>query len=270
MRVVLVTGASQGIGLATAELLANSGYRVYATCRNPEKAEALKDVSKKIPSLLLAPLDVTSQESVDAAVRSIYEKEGRIDVVINNAGFGIYGPSEMHTIEEAHAIFNTNLFGVKRVNDAVVPLMRKQLKGRIINLGSTSGAMPSKNMPLYSASKAALEILTAADEQRGKKWNISYSLIQAGTVANNFESNTRFASRFKGKENPFQNVIMEDRRKWKERMDGGQSSMEVAQVIKAAVEDPQPKLWYQTSRAVEDIVGRHFKDLSGNSRVPGS
>lgn len=176
----------------------------------------------------------------------------------------------MHTIEEMQKIFETNVFGVMRVNQAVVPIMRKQLRGRIINIGSISGAIPSKNMPLYAASKAALESLTASDAHRFARWNIRVSLIQPGAVITSFEPRTLFGSRFKILENPYLDTLLEDRAKWKEFMDGGQSPVEVAEVIQAALESEDPKLWYQTSQSVTEAISKHFKDMSGNTRIPQS
>lgn len=103
--VVLITGASHGIGLATAEHLAKAGYSVYATCRDPAKAESLQNLTKKDLKISILPLDVNSEDSINKAIATIFKNEGAIDVVINNAGFGIYGPSEMHTIEEMRKIF---------------------------------------------------------------------------------------------------------------------------------------------------------------------
>ena len=268
--IVLITGASHGIGLATVEHLAKAGYKVYATCRDPSKAEALQKLSQKELSISILPLDVNLEDSVNKAVAIILKNEGAIDTVINNAGFGIYGPSEMHTIEEMRKIFDTNVLGVMRVNQAVVPIMRKQLRGRIINIGSISGAIPSKNMPLYSASKAALESLTASDAHRFARWNIKVSLIQPGPVITNFEPRTLFGSRFNKMENPYLDALSEDREKWKKIMDAGQSPFDVAQVIQTAIEAHEPKLWYQTSQAVTEAISKHFKDMTGNSRIPQS
>lgn len=268
--VVLITGASNGIGLAATEHLAMAGYKVYATCRYPAKAESLHKLTQKNLNITILSLNVNSKDSVKNAVATIFKREGTIDVVINNAGFGIYGPTEMHTIKEMIKIFNTNFFGVIRVNQAVVPIMRKQLRGRIINIGSISGAIPSKNMPLYAASKAALESLTATDAHRLARWNIRVTLIQPGAVKTNFEPRTRFASRFNNKENPYADTLPADREKWKKIMDGGQQPSAVAETIQLAIEDKEPKLWYQTSQAATEAIGKHFKDMTGNSRIPDS
>lgn len=266
--VVLITGASHGIGLATAEHLAEADYMVYATCRIPEKYGALWQLGQKKYNITILALDVNVDESVKRAVSTILKIEGTIDVVINNAGFGIYGPSEMHTIAEAERLFNTNVLGVMRVNQAVIPSMRSKRKGCIINIGSIAGAVPSKNLPVYAACKAALESLSASDAHSLSEWNIKVKLIQPGPVVTAFESRTRYGSRFSHMENPYNRVLEANREQWKTMMDDGQTSEDVAIVIRQAIESPERKFWHQTSNTVSDAIGKHFKDLSGNTRVP--
>ncbi len=268
--VVLVTGASHGIGLATAEHLANNGYKVYATCRDPLKADHLQKLSKRIANISILPLDVTSEESVDKAISEIFEKEGTIDVVVNNAGFGIYGPTEVHTIEESHKILDTNFLGVLRVNQAVVPIMREQRRGRIINIGSIAGSVPSKNLAIYSASKAALASITANDAHHLAKWNIKVCLVQAGAVTTSFEFRTPSGSHFPKTKNPYSEVLAHNRKEWKQKMDGGQPPSEVAKVILKAIQSPEPDLWYQTSEVVENAMSGQYKDLTGKSQIPKS
>src|SRR5689334_15664201 len=127
--IALVTGASSGIGEAIAQRLSLAGYRVYGTSR--------RGVSSGQHAFEMLPLDVTSDESVDAAVNNIIQREGRIDLLVNNAGFGVApGGAEESSIEQAKAIFDTNFFGLIRMTRAVLPHMRRQGQGRIINIGS--------------------------------------------------------------------------------------------------------------------------------------
>src|SRR3954469_17586873 len=149
-QVALVTGASSGIGLATAERLASAGYKVYGTSRRGA-------VESGRPFEMLA-LDVTRDASVEDAVGQLMQREGRIDLLVNNAGFGVApAGAEESTIEQAQAIFDTNFFGVVRMTRAVVPQMRRQGSGRIINIGSVLGFLPAPYMALYSATKHAVE-----------------------------------------------------------------------------------------------------------------
>ena len=149
-KIALVTGASSGIGQATAELLAKAGYKVYGTSRRGGDASGR--------SFEMLPLDVTSDESVDAAVQKLMQAEGRIDLLVNNAGFGVApAGAEESSIEQARSIFDTNFFGIVRMTRAVVPHMRRQGAGRIINIGSVLGFLPMPYMALYAATKHAVE-----------------------------------------------------------------------------------------------------------------
>jgi NAD(P)-dependent dehydrogenase (short-subunit alcohol dehydrogenase family) len=149
-KVALVTGASSGIGEATAERLAKAGYKVYGTSRRGAQA------GKR--SFEMLPLDVTSDESVEAAVSDVMRRDGRIDLLVNNAGFGVApAGAEESSIDQARSIFETNFFGLIRMTRAVVPHMRRQGSGRIINIGSVLGFLPMPYGALYAATKHAVE-----------------------------------------------------------------------------------------------------------------
>src|ERR1051326_5650414 len=149
-KIAVVTGASSGIGEATAERLASAGYKVYGTSRRGGQGGQ--------GSFAMLPLDVTSDESVETAVAEVLRSEGRIDLLVNNAGFGVAPASaEESSIEQARAIFDTNFFGIVRMTRAVVPHMRRQGAGRIINIGSVRGFLPAPYMALYAATKHAVE-----------------------------------------------------------------------------------------------------------------
>ncbi|MGH6893228.1 MAG: SDR family NAD(P)-dependent oxidoreductase, partial [Dongiaceae bacterium] len=148
--IALVTGASSGIGKATAERLATAGYKVYGTSRRGAQT------GQRSFEMLL--LDVTRDESVEAAVNELIRLEGRIDLLVNNAGFGVApAGAEESSIEQAQAIFETNFFGIVRMTRAVVPHMRLQGRGRIINIGSVLGFLPMPYAALYAATKHAVE-----------------------------------------------------------------------------------------------------------------
>lgn len=265
--VVLITGASTGIGLATAEHLARCGYRVFATTRNPDSAKDLQALAQQLDSLTMKQRDVTSDDSVENTVAEIISEVGKIDALINNAGYGIFGPAETITIAEAQDLFAVNVFGLMRVTNAVLPHMRKEMKGRIINLSSVSGVIPSKNLPVYSASKFAVESLSASYAYNLSEWNIKIALIQPGPVLTNFTSTIDYGHRFKEEENPYLEIL-KDREDWDKMMASGQSSLDVAKVIQEALEAENPNLFYQTSQAVSDLLSKHYKDITGNSRIP--
>ena len=144
-KIALVTGASSGIGQAIAELLSRSGYTVYGTSR--------KGSSSEQRNYKMIALDVNNEASTQAALKEVIQAEGRIDVVVNNAGFGVEaGGAEESSIAQMQQMFDTNFFGVVRVIQAVLPYMRKQKQGRIINIGSMLGLLPAPYMATYSAS----------------------------------------------------------------------------------------------------------------------
>ena len=149
-QIALVTGASSGIGKATAERLATTGYKVYGTSRSGAQTGQR--------AFAMLPLDVTSDESVKAAVNELMRLEGRIDLLVNNAGFGVApAGAEESSIEQARSIFETNFFGMVRMTRAVVPYMREEGRGRIINIGSVLGFLPMPYGALYAATKHAIE-----------------------------------------------------------------------------------------------------------------
>jgi NAD(P)-dependent dehydrogenase (short-subunit alcohol dehydrogenase family) len=177
-KTALVTGASSGIGAATAELLVAAGYRVYGTSRRGTKTGQ--------QSFEMLPLDVTNDESVTAAVSEVIRREGRIDLLVNNAGFSIECAGvEESSIEQAQSIFNTNFFGIVRMTRAVLPYMRNQRSGRIINIGSIVGFLPSPFMAFYSATKHAVNGYSQSLDHEVRTWGIRVAVVQpAGTSTN--------------------------------------------------------------------------------------
>jgi len=169
--VVLITGASSGVGHATARLLAQKGYRVFGTSRSPSRGESAVE---------MVPLDVRDDDSVKACVKSVLDQAGRIDVLINNAGYELAGALEETSLEEARAQFDTNFFGVVRMVTAVLPSMRERRQGRIITVGSLSGVSAIPFMGMYSASKCALEGYSDALRMEVAPFNIHVSLIEPG------------------------------------------------------------------------------------------
>lgn len=172
-KVVLITGASSGVGQSTARLLSQKGYKVFGTTRNPTDAKA-------IPTVEMLALDVRNDSSVQACVDAVTSQVGRLDVLVNNAAYELAGALEEISLEEARAQFETNFFGVVRMVKAVLPLMRQQNQGHIINVSSFSGVSAIPFMGVYSASKFALEGYTEALRMEVKPFNIHVSLTEAG------------------------------------------------------------------------------------------
>lgn len=182
-KVILITGASSGIGKACAEYLSQRGYRVYGTSRRIQQVNP--------ESFKMIQMDVDNDNSVEQGVNLILEKEGRLDVVVNNAGFGIAGSIEDTSIEEAKAQLETNFFGVFRVCKAVLPIMRKQESGYIINISSIGGLISVPFQGLYCASKFAVEGMSEALRMEIKEFGIKVILIEPGDFHTGFTLHRR-------------------------------------------------------------------------------
>ena len=180
--IALVTGASSGIGEATAKRLATAGYKVYGTSRRGAEAGQR--------SFAMLPLDVTSDESVEAAVKELIRLESRIDLLVNNAGFGVApAGAEESSIDQAKAIFETNFFGLVRMTRAVVPHMRRQGSGRIINIGSVLGFLPMPYGALYAATKHAVEGYSESLDHELRTRGIRVSVIEPAYTKTQFDAN---------------------------------------------------------------------------------
>ncbi len=180
--IALVTGASSGIGEATAKRLAVAGYKVYGTSRRGAQSGQR--------SFAMLPLDVTSDESVEAAVKDLIRLEGRIDLLVNNAGFGVApAGAEESSIDQAKAIFETNFFGLIRMTRAVVPHMRRQGNGRIINIGSVLGFLPMPYGALYAATKHAVEGYSESLDHELRTRGIRVSVIEPAYTKTQFDAN---------------------------------------------------------------------------------
>ena len=182
-KVVLVTGASSGIGSATAEYLVNRGYRVFGTARSPQKTATSSGVS-------LLPLDVTMEASVSRVVQTILDAAGGIDVLVNNAGLGVFGAFEETSIEQAQALFDTNVFGVIRMTKAVLPHMRARRSGLIVNVSSVQGFIPAPYSAIYSSTKHALEGLSESLDHEVRQFGIRVVLVEPAYTRTRFDANS--------------------------------------------------------------------------------
>lgn len=231
-QVVLLTGASSGIGRATARWLMKRGFHVYGTSRKasgigdgqPDERDASGGFIKMIP------LDVTSQESAQSAVKAVLEREGRIDVLINNAGMGIAGSIEDTSMEEAKKQFETNFFGVLRMIRLVLPTMRKQGYGKIIVVSSVAGVISIPYQSMYSASKYALEALIEALRHEVAPFGIKACLVEPGDTRTGFTS-SRIIAEAAGKDSPYDSRFRRSLSRMEHDEQNGASPDDVARVI---------------------------------------
>jgi NAD(P)-dependent dehydrogenase (short-subunit alcohol dehydrogenase family) len=251
---VLITGASRGIGLAIAETLSDRGYHVYGTVRTPMRH----------PKIHLEVVDLTDPLQIGAFVDRIVETEGGIAVLINNAGYALGGPVECLSMEEIAAQMDVNFIAPIRMIQAVLPQMRKQGSGRIVNISSEQGVYGLPYGSLYTASKAALESLSEALCMEVLPWNIQVSIVEPGLVQTNFT--IKAAARKMGEYQPiFEEIASEIAQRATGTLEGGQTAAEVALFVANIIEDPSPKLRYQTSKAAEEMVSIKLKDLTGEA-----
>ncbi len=234
-KVVLITGGSSGIGKSIGEFLYAKGYTVYGTSRNPER------ISHSVFPLIA--LDVRDKSSIQNAVAEVISKSGRIDVVINNAGVGITGPIEEIPTDEIKNNFETNLFGPIEVMKAVLPQMRLQQSGLIINITSIAGYMGLPYRGIYSASKGALELITEALRMEVKSFGIHITNVAPGDFATNIAAGRYHAPLVIGSayETPYGNTL----KMMDEHVDGGSNPNEMAEAIYTIIQHPNPKIHYK-------------------------
>ena len=240
-KVVLITGASSGIGKAAAEFLSAKGLKVYGTGRNPKKNDN-NDYS-------LIALDVTKPETITLAINLILEKEGRLDVLVNNAGMGITGPIEDTPTSEMRKVFETNFFGAIDVMKAVLPQMRKQQSGTIINVTSIAGYMGLPYRGVYSATKGALDLVSESIRMEVKAFGIQIATIAPGDVATNIAAGRYHTPVFDNsayKEKYQLNLDLMD-----SHVDSGMNPIKMAEKIYYIINLKQPKVHYRVGAFME-------------------
>ena len=243
-RVALVTGASTGIGRATAMLLADRGFRVFGTMRNPTNGINVRRVE-------LVPLEVRDDQSVRSCVQTVLGRAGRIDVLVNNAGYTLVGSLEETGIEEAKDLFETNFFGVLRVSQTVLPIMREQRSGRIANVGSVVGFLPAPYQGIYGASKHALEGYSQSLDHEVRQFGIRVSVIEPGFTRTNITENSQLVSHPLGAYAKDRGHVLEALR---DNIAKGEDPFRIASIVFEAVTSSNPRLRY--------IAGREAKFVS--------
>lgn len=254
MAVTLITGTSSGIGMATALHFAKRGYRVYAGVRNMERAGSLRAAAAADHLLLeIVPIDVDVEASVQGAVRQIVATEGRIDILINNAGIGPQGPIETTSDATAKAVFETNFFGALRTIRAVLPGMRERRSGTIVNVSSVVGRVAPGGGGVYPASKFALEAASEALAWEVFRLGIRVAIVEPSFTVTPILAKT-IGSISSDEGSPYSDVERRVRLMFEQAQSTGGSPASVAQVIEHAVTTTDPKLRYVVGSDAEAFL----------------
>ena len=234
-KTVLVTGASSGLGKATSEYLSTRGYNVYGTSRYPSKYPTPRAYS-------LIKLDINDQLSINKALDFILKKEKIIDILVNNAGIGITGPGEETSIDEMKNNFDTNFFGQVRLIQNLLPLMRKNKKGLIINISSIAGYMGLPFRGCYSASKGALNLFTESIRMEVKNFGIDILTLAPGDFSTNIASRRYHSPILDG---PYKNLYRKSLTEMNRHVEQGNNPIEVAKFIYKLINTKHPKVHYK-------------------------
>jgi short-subunit dehydrogenase len=243
-KIVFITGASSGIGEACASYMAMDGHSVYGTYLTSKPSiTKLSGLQGSTGSISMVPMDVNDEISVKQGIQSIIKAENRIDVVINSAGYALAGALEDTSVEEAKALFETNLWGIHRVCRAVLPIMRAQRSGLIINISSIAGIVSLPYQGFYCASKFALEAMTEALRMEVRDFGIHVVLVEPGDLATKFTDNRHLSWESQSEsayalffQRALEIIESEERR--------GYSPENVARVVRKIVKHPAPRLRY--------------------------
>jgi NAD(P)-dependent dehydrogenase (short-subunit alcohol dehydrogenase family) len=250
-KVALVTGVSSGIGRATATLLSERGFRVFGTSRRPSQANGpLRNVG-------LVRLDVRDEESVRSCLRAVLDPAGRIDALVNNAGYTLIGSLEETSLEEAKQVFETNFFGVLRMSQAALPVMREQGYGRIANIGSVVGFLPAPYQGIYAASKHALEGYSESLDHEVRQFGIRVSVIEPGFTRTNIGQNGQLANRTLVAYTSERNRVLDAIR---QSIEKGEDPVRVASVVLEALTSRSPRLRYPAGREARFLS--HLRKLA--------
>ncbi len=238
-KVAVVTGSSSGIGYETALALARDNYFVYATMRNTGKAEQIQEVAKNENlNLEVIELDVDNEESIKSAIKKIHAQKERIDVLVNNAGYGLFGCVEDITMDELKAQFETNFFGVVRLIQETAPIMRKQGSGIIVNVSSVAGRIGFPGTPAYISSKFALEGLSECMRYEMSPFGIKTIIIEPGVIQTNFFSAMKVSEG--KKDSPYKEITEKVLNAVKMMSEMGTPPDEVAKTILKAIQTEEP------------------------------
>jgi NAD(P)-dependent dehydrogenase (short-subunit alcohol dehydrogenase family) len=255
-KVAVVTGSSTGIGYETSLILSRNGYLTYATMRNLNKSENLKSVvTKKNLPIQIKQLDVTDDISVKNAIQAISSEAGRIDVLVNNAGYGLNGAFEDLAVDEIRAQYETNVFGLIRTTQAVLPIMRRQKSGTIVNISSGAGRFGFPSGSAYASTKFAVEGLSESMSYELEPFGIRVVIVEPGVIRTNFFDGLVVAKKSKDPNSPYSQIMQKVAAGFEEMMKNASSPELVAEVVLNAIRDKNPSLRYLAGSDVEAWLG---------------
>lgn len=249
---VLITGCSSGIGRATALRLAAAGYVVWATARNPDALADLADAG-----CVVRPLDVTDDASAAAVITELEQTHGAVGALLNNAGYGEYGPVEEVSVDRWRRQFETNVFGVVRMCQLVLPRMRESGAGRIINISSMGGRMTLPGGGAYHSSKYALESLTDALRFEVRGFGVAVSLIEPGPVTSEFVTEAATSEVSEGPYAGFAAAVAARNAEAYASSRGVSSADDIAAVVTRVLEARRPRARYLVGATARALVGAH-------------
>jgi NAD(P)-dependent dehydrogenase (short-subunit alcohol dehydrogenase family) len=251
-RVAIVTGSSSGIGLDTSITLAQNGFLTYATMRNLDKGSIIETAAEKekIP-IRVVELDVTDDRSVSDAIQRIISEIGKIDVLVNNAGYGLVGAFEDLSMEEIKSQYETNVFGLMRVTQKVLPIMRKQESGIIVNVSSGAGIFGYPGGSAYVSTKFAVEGLTESISYELESFGIKVVLIEPGFIRTNFANAMILAKKAQDPNSPYSAMMQTIQSNSGEMAKNASPVDSVSSAILKAVTSTRPNLRYLVGKDVE-------------------
>ncbi|WP_415309560.1 SDR family oxidoreductase [Candidatus Nitrosocosmicus sp. FF01] len=254
-RVALVTGSSSGIGHEIALVLARNGYFTFATMRDLQKKSKLESIKdeENLP-LEFVQLDVTNEESVRIAVQTIQDDKDRIDVLVNNAGYGLTGALEDLSIDEIKTQFETNFYGLIRTTQAVLPIMRKQRSGIIVNISSGAGRFGYPMGSAYVSTKFAIEGLSESLSFEVEPFGIKVILIEPGMIRTNFSSASVLAKKSLDPNSPYVPIMKNMEKGIKQLLENASSSQLVANITFEAISSDKSRLRYLVGKDVEQWI----------------
>ncbi len=254
-KVAVVTGSSSGIGREISLILARNNFTTYATMRNMQKGSDLKSIAEeeKLP-LHFAQLDVTDENSVRKAIQTIHNEAGKIDILVNNAGYALAGAFEDLSLDEIKTQYETNVFGLIRTTQSVLPIMRKQRSGMIVNISSGVGRFGYPTGSAYVSTKFAVEGLSESLSYELEPFGIKTVIIEPGVIKTNFHNAVMVAKKAQDTNSPYAPLMKGMENNLNKMIDSGSTPQYVAEVVLYAITNENPKLRYLAGKDVEQWI----------------